>query len=147
MAVTLNNIKFYHPPSLPPRPPKNTSPNHNHTSIPRHTSNSTDPTPNHSTTSLSPFSQPALSHSLPPRPPAIFSSNHLTSSATLNCPSSISHTANYHPVCKNDFDQVLDEFLSAESDEKEVDEDPPSRLLKQGKSYSQEDEMFLTYVK
>ncbi|KAI7969366.1 hypothetical protein EIK77_000919 [Talaromyces pinophilus] len=145
MAVTLNNIKFYHPPSLPTRPLKSTSPNHNPTSIPRHTSKSTDPTPNHSTLPFSLFSQPALPHPLPPRPPAIFSSSQ--TSATLYVPSNILHTANSHPVCKNDFDQALDEFLSVKNGEKEEDGDPSSRLPTQGKSYSQEDEMFLTYVK
>lgn len=147
MAVTLNNIKFYHPPSLPTRPLKSTSANHNRTSIPRHTSKSSNPTPNHSTLPFSPFSQPALPHPLPPRPPAIFSSSHHTSSATIYVPSSISHTANSHPVWKNDFDQALDEFLSAKNGEQQEDGEPSSRLPTQGKSYSQEERMFLTYVK
>ncbi|KAI7972762.1 hypothetical protein EIK77_000080 [Talaromyces pinophilus] len=135
MAVTLKNIKFYNPHSLPTRPSKRTSPNHNHTSIPRPTSKSTDPTPNHSTVPFSPFSQPALPHPLPPRPPAIFPSSHHTASVTPHVPSSISHTPDPHPVYKNDFDQALDEFLSAKNGEKE-DGNPSSLLPTQGKSYT-----------
>ncbi|QGA15977.1 hypothetical protein EYB26_003644 [Talaromyces marneffei] len=126
MAVTLKNIKFYNPYSLPTRPSKRTSPNHNHTSIPHHTSKSTDPTPNHSTLPFSPFSQLALPHPLPPRPPATFPSSHHTASATLYVPSSISHTPDPRPVCKNDFDRALDDFLPA--GEKEEDREPSSRL-------------------
>lgn len=146
MAVTLKNIKFYNPHSLPTRPSKRTSPNHNHTSIPRPISKSTDPTPNHSTVPFSPFSQPALPHPLPPRPPAIFPSSHHTASVTPYVPSSISHTPDPHPVYKNDFDQALDEFLCAKNGEK-ADGNSSSLLPTQGKSYSQEDEMFLTYVR
>jgi hypothetical protein len=49
-------------------------------------------------------------------------------------------------VYKNDFDQALDEFLSAKNGKKE-DGNSSSLLPTQGKSYSQEDEMFLAYVR
>ena len=49
---------------------------------------------------------------------------------------------NSHPVCKNDFDQALDEFLPAKNGEKEEDGAAFIRLPTQGKFYSQEDEMF-----
>ncbi|KAE8551366.1 hypothetical protein EYB25_005251 [Talaromyces marneffei] len=146
MAVTLNNIKFYRPPSLPTRPLKSTPPNHNHTSISSRTSKSTDLAPNHSTLPFPPLSQPALPHPLPPRPPAIFPSSHHTASASLYVPSSISHTPDPGPVCKNDFDRALDDLLSAKNGEKEEDGEPSSRLPAQDKSYSREDEMFLAYV-
>ncbi|EEA22458.1 hypothetical protein PMAA_090870 [Talaromyces marneffei ATCC 18224] len=147
MAVTLNNIKFYRPPSLPTRPLKSTPPNHNHTSISSRTSKRTDLAPNHSTLPFPPLSQPALPHPLPPRPPAIFPSSHHTASASLYVPSSISHTPDPGPVCKNDFDRALDDLLSAKNGEKEEDGEPSSRLPAQDKSYSREDEMFLAYVK
>lgn len=133
MAITLGNIRFYNPPSLPRQPSKRRSPNHNHTSIPRHTSNSTDPTLNHSKPPFSPFLQPALPHPLPPRPPATFPSSHHTASATLSVPSSISHTPtpDPRPACKNDFDRALAQFLT--TGEKEEDTEPPSRLPIQGK--------------
>ncbi|EED20627.1 hypothetical protein TSTA_038340 [Talaromyces stipitatus ATCC 10500] len=123
MAVTLNNIKFYHPPSLPARPIKSTSPNDHHTS------KRTDSTPStHSKLSFSPFSQPALPHPLPPRPPAIIPCSHHTASATLHFPSSTSHTADSHPVCKNDFHRALDDFFSAKNGKNDEDGESSIRV-------------------
>lgn len=132
IAITLNNIKFYHPPSLPTQPLKSTSSNHNHTLISHHTSKSTNLTPNHSTLPFSPFSQPVLPHPLPPQPPAILPSSHRTASMTLYIPSSISNAPNPHPVCKNDFNQALDD-LSAKNSKKEENGKPSSCLPIQGK--------------
>ena len=50
-------------------------------------------------------------------------------------------------MCKNDFDRALDDFISAKNSEKEEDGESSSHLPIQGKYYSQEDKMFLAYVK
>jgi hypothetical protein len=50
-------------------------------------------------------------------------------------------------MSKNDFDRALDDFLSAKNDKEEEDREASSHLSTQGKSYSQEDKMFLAYVK
>ncbi|OKL55238.1 hypothetical protein UA08_09475 [Talaromyces atroroseus] len=130
MAVTLNNIKFYHPPSLPARPMKSTYPNHQHPSFSHHSSGKPDPTPStHSNSPFPSFSQPLLRHSLPPRPPTIVPSSR-SASETLHISSKLS-SANSLPVHENDFDRALDEFLSAKNGKENSDRESPNRVSTQ----------------
>lgn len=134
MAVTLDNIKFYdpHPRSLPARPPKSTSPNHD-ISFPHRKFKRTGSIS--STCSTVPFSlspQPSLSHPLPPRPPTIIPSTPHTESTRLNLATSTSHAAQCIPKCENDFDRALSDLFSANNDKYDDDRESLICVPKQG---------------
>lgn len=110
MAITLDEIRFYRPHSLPARPTK--SPNHHLASLLHHTSKTPQSTSsNHSKILFPPLSQPVLPHPLPPRPPTIVSSDHHAESTALYPPITTSHTAQSHPAHENDFDRALHDFF------------------------------------
>ncbi|EED14524.1 hypothetical protein TSTA_107310 [Talaromyces stipitatus ATCC 10500] len=111
MAITLDEIRFYRPHSLPARPTK--SLNHQPTSFPHHASKTpqfTSLTPAKTLFPLLP--QPVLPHPLPPRPPTIISSDRHAESKALQFPTTTPHTAQSHPAHENDFDRVLHDFFS-----------------------------------